>query len=260
MPAPKQDVLARRAAIAADLSAIVPGEGVVTHPDSLRPFESDGLTAYRQMPMLVVLPETVEQVSRVLRYCHENGIRVVPRGSGTSLSGGALPLEDGVLLVMSKFNRILDIDYDNRVRGRAAGRHQSRHHQSGRRARLLLRARPVLADRLLDRRQRRGEFRRRALPEIRAHRQQRARHRDGADHRRGDPARRQAPRQRGLRPARPDDRLGGPARRRHRSDGAHPAGARDGARAAHRLSDQRGRRAAASPTSSARASSRAAWR
>ena len=63
------------------------------------------------MPMLVVLPETVEQVSRVLRYCHENGIRVVPRGSGTSLSGGALPLEDGVLLVMSKFNKILDIDY-----------------------------------------------------------------------------------------------------------------------------------------------------
>ena len=78
------------------------------------PFETDGLTAYRQMPMLVVLPETVEQVSRVLRYCYENGIRVVPRGSGTSLSGGALPLEDGVLLVMSKFNRILDIDFDNR--------------------------------------------------------------------------------------------------------------------------------------------------
>jgi glycolate oxidase len=114
MPAPKADVLARRDAIAADLSNIVPGEGVVTHPDGLRPFESDGLTAYRQMPMLVVLPETVAQVSRVLRYCQENGIRVVPRGSGTSLSGGALPLEDGVLLVMSKFNRILEIDYENR--------------------------------------------------------------------------------------------------------------------------------------------------
>ncbi len=114
MPAPKADVLARRDAVAADLSAIVPGEGVITHPDGLRPFESDGLTAYRQMPMLVVLPETVAQVSRVLRYCNDNGIRVVPRGSGTSLSGGALPLEDGVLLVMSKFNRILEIDYENR--------------------------------------------------------------------------------------------------------------------------------------------------
>src|SRR5688500_6626398 len=86
MPAPKADVLHRRESIAADLSAIVAGEGVVTHPDGLRPFESDGLTAYRQMPMLVVLPETVAQVSRVLRYCHDNGIRVVPRGSGTSLS------------------------------------------------------------------------------------------------------------------------------------------------------------------------------
>jgi glycolate oxidase len=115
MPAPKEDVLANRVAIAAALRAIVPGEGVVDHEDGLRPFESDGLTAYRQTPMLVVLPETVDQVSRVLRYCHENGIRVVPRGSGTSLSGGALPLADGVLLVMSKFNRILDIDYENRA-------------------------------------------------------------------------------------------------------------------------------------------------
>jgi glycolate oxidase len=114
MPEPKADVLARRGEIAAALRAIVPGEGVVTHPDGLRPFESDGLTAYRQMPMLVVLPENVEQVSRVLRYCHDNGIRVVPRGSGTSLSGGALPLEDGVLLVMSKFNKVLDVDFDNR--------------------------------------------------------------------------------------------------------------------------------------------------
>jgi glycolate oxidase len=115
MPKPKSGVLARRKAIAADLSAIVPGEGVVTHPDGLRPFESDGLTAYRQMPMLVVLPETVAQVSRVLAYCQENGIRVVPRGSGTSLSGGALPLADAVLLVMSKFNKVLEIDYENRV-------------------------------------------------------------------------------------------------------------------------------------------------
>ncbi len=65
--------------------------------------------------MVVVLPETTEQVSRVLRYCHANGIKVVPRGAGTSLSGGALPLADGVLLGMAKFNRIREIDYDNRV-------------------------------------------------------------------------------------------------------------------------------------------------
>ena len=115
MPEPNAKVLARRSAIAADLRGIVPGEGVVTHEDGLRPFETDGLTAYRQLPMLVVLPETVEQVSRVLRYCHKHGIRVVPRGSGTSLSGGALPLADGALLVMSKFNKVLDIDFENRV-------------------------------------------------------------------------------------------------------------------------------------------------
>ncbi len=115
MPKPKADVIAKREAIARDLNAIVPGEGVVVHPDALRAFETDGLTAYRQLPMLAVLPETVDEVSRVLRYCYDNGIRVVPRGSGTSLSGGALPLEDGVLLVMSKFNKVLDIDFDNRV-------------------------------------------------------------------------------------------------------------------------------------------------
>ena len=115
MPKPNQDLISRREEIARGLNAIVPGEGVVVHPDGLRPFESDGLTAYRQMPLVVVLPETVEQVSRVLRYCHDNCIPVVPRGSGTSLSGGALPLEDGVLLVMSKFNRVLELDFANRV-------------------------------------------------------------------------------------------------------------------------------------------------
>ena len=115
MPEPDQDILARRAEIAAALAGIVPGDGgVITDPDELRPYESDGLTAYRQPPMLAVLPETTAQVSAILRYCHENGVKVVPRGSGTSLSGGALPLADGILLGLSRFNRILEIDYDNR--------------------------------------------------------------------------------------------------------------------------------------------------
>ncbi len=115
MPAADQAVLARREEIVAALSAIVPGEGVIAAERAMRPFESDGLTAYRQLPMVVVLPETTEQVAAVLRYCHDNGIKVVPRGAGTSLSGGALPLADGVLLGMGKFNRIREIDYDNRV-------------------------------------------------------------------------------------------------------------------------------------------------
>src|SRR5712691_4767422 len=115
MPAPDQAVLARRERIAAALRVMVPGEGVIAAEREMRPYESDGLTAYRQLPMLVVLPDTTAQVSRVLKFCHSEGIKVVPRGAGTSLSGGALPLADGVLLGMAKFNRIREIDLANRV-------------------------------------------------------------------------------------------------------------------------------------------------
>ena len=114
MPVPDAGVVARREEIAEALRRIVPGEGVIVSEPERRAFESDGLTAYRQPPLVVVLPETVEQVSAVLRYCKESAIKVVPRGAGTSLSGGALPLADGVLLGMGKFNRVLEIDYANR--------------------------------------------------------------------------------------------------------------------------------------------------
>ncbi|MSP89017.1 MAG: FAD-binding protein [Alphaproteobacteria bacterium] len=114
MPEPDRSVIARRREIAAALRDIVPGEGVITSEDELKAFECDGLMAYRQLPMIVVLPSTTEQVAAVLRYCHGAGVKVVPRGAGTGLSGGALPLADGVLLGLGKFNRILDIDFDNR--------------------------------------------------------------------------------------------------------------------------------------------------
>jgi glycolate oxidase len=114
MPKPDDAVIARRAEIAEALRAIVPGEGVIDAADELRAYETDGLTAYRQPPLIVVLPETTAQVSRILRYCHDEGIKVVPRGAGTSLSGGALPLADGILLGLGKFNRILEIDFANR--------------------------------------------------------------------------------------------------------------------------------------------------
>ena len=114
MPSPDDAVLRRRGEIVEALRRIVPGEGVIVTEAERRAYESDGLTAYHQLPMVVVLPSTVEQVSAVLRYCQENGVKVVPRGAGTSLSGGALPLADGVLLGMAKFNRILEIDYANR--------------------------------------------------------------------------------------------------------------------------------------------------
>lgn len=115
MPEPDAATLARRTEIVAALRKIVPGEGVIDDPAALRPYESDALTAYRQPPMVVVLPETTAQVSAVLAWCHANRVKVVPRGSGTSLSGGALPLADGVLLGLGKFNRVLDIDYDDRL-------------------------------------------------------------------------------------------------------------------------------------------------
>jgi glycolate dehydrogenase FAD-linked subunit len=115
MPEPDNAILERRGRIVAALRTIVRGEGVIAAEREMRPYESDGLTAYRQLPMVVVLPETTEQVVEVLRYCYDEGIKVVPRGAGTSLSGGALPLADGVLLGMAKFNRIREIDFENRV-------------------------------------------------------------------------------------------------------------------------------------------------
>ncbi len=114
MPKPDEAVIARRAEIIAAMRAIVPDESVIADEDELKAFECDGLMAYRQLPMIVVLPETTEQVSRVLAYCHENGVKIVPRGAGTGLSGGALPLADAITLGLSKFNRILDIDFENR--------------------------------------------------------------------------------------------------------------------------------------------------
>jgi glycolate oxidase len=114
MPAPDASTIENRLDIVAALKRIVPGEGVIDTRNEMSVYESDGFTAYRQMPLVVVLPSTVEQVSAVLHYAHENKIRVVPRGAGTSLSGGALPLEDGIILGLSKFNRVLDIDYENR--------------------------------------------------------------------------------------------------------------------------------------------------
>jgi len=114
MPTPDAGVIARRAEIAAALRRIVSPEAVIDAEPARRAYESDGLTAYRQPPLVAVLPSTVEQVTAVLRYCQAQGIKIVPRGAGTSLSGGALPLADGVLLGMAKFNKIVDIDYANR--------------------------------------------------------------------------------------------------------------------------------------------------
>jgi len=121
LPAPKQDVLDRRAAIIDGLRACVPGDGVIAEAARLRPYETDGLAIYRQPPLAVVLPESTEQVAAVMRFCHANGVRVIPRGAGTSLSGGALPLADAVVLGMARMNRILAVDFADRFATVQAG-------------------------------------------------------------------------------------------------------------------------------------------
>ena len=113
MPKPDADVLAGRDAFLGELAAILPGDNVIADRAGLKAYDCDGLAAYRALPMAVALPETTEQVSHILRLCLRHAVKVVPRGSGTGLSGGALPLEDGLLLGLGKFNRILDIDYES---------------------------------------------------------------------------------------------------------------------------------------------------
>ena len=114
MPTPNSDTLQRRGEIIERLRAIVPGEGVIVDKNELKAYECDGLMAYRQLPMVVVLPQTTEQVSAVLKACHEMDVKIVPRGADTGLSGGALPLADAVTLGLGKFKKIIEIDYDNR--------------------------------------------------------------------------------------------------------------------------------------------------
>jgi glycolate oxidase len=114
LPVADRAVIARRDAIARDLQRLAGVDAVIFDEDGRRAFESDGLTAYRRMPLAVVLPRTTEDVAKVLRYCHEHRIKVVPRGAGTSLCGGALPAEDAVVVGVSRMNRVLDVDYENR--------------------------------------------------------------------------------------------------------------------------------------------------
>ena len=107
-------IIARRSELAASLRQVIKPESVLDDMASLRAFDADGLNTQRQLPLLVVLPETTAEVAEVMKWCAQTGVKIVPRGAGTSLSGGATPLGDGIVLGMGKFNRILDIDYDNR--------------------------------------------------------------------------------------------------------------------------------------------------
>ena len=114
MPKVDRKLLSKKVEIVKNLKKLIKPENVLDHEDQLRPFETDGLSAYKQKPLIVVFPENTKEVSKVLAYCNQERIKVVPRGAGTGLSGGALPLADCVLLCLGKFNKIIDIDYRNR--------------------------------------------------------------------------------------------------------------------------------------------------
>ncbi|MDB5596355.1 MAG: binding domain protein [Hyphomicrobiales bacterium] len=120
-PMPDQDILERRDDIIAGLGKILPADCLVTTLDERRAFETDALTAYRHVPLAVALPRSTEEVAAVLRYCHESGVKVVARGAGTSLSGGAIPQEDAIVLGLSKLNRILDVNFPGRTMRVQAG-------------------------------------------------------------------------------------------------------------------------------------------
>ena len=115
MPRPNPDVLSAKARIVAGLQAILPADAVIADPLETRAYECDGLAAYRCTPMAVVLPRTTAEVAGVLRLCHALGVPVVPRGSGTSLAGGAMPTADCVVLGIGRMNGVLETDYANRL-------------------------------------------------------------------------------------------------------------------------------------------------
>ena len=114
MPKIDRKLLSKKVTVVENLKKIIKSENILDHEDQTRPFETDALTAYKQKPLAVVFPENTKEVSKILEFCNKERIKVVPRGAGTGLSGGSLPLADSILLCLGKFNKILEIDYKNR--------------------------------------------------------------------------------------------------------------------------------------------------
>ena len=114
MPKIDRKLISKKVDVIEDLKKIIKAENILDHEDQTRPFETDALSAYKQKPLIVIFPENTKEVSKILAYCNQERIKVVPRGAGTGLSGGALPLADSILLCLGKFNKIIDIDYKNR--------------------------------------------------------------------------------------------------------------------------------------------------
>jgi glycolate oxidase len=121
MPQPDPGILARRDEIVAGLRTIVGDRHTIVSEEERRAYETDALTAYRSIPLAVVLPASTEEVASVVKFLGANGVKMIARGAGTSLSGGALPSPDAVVIGLARMNRILDIDYPNRVARVEAG-------------------------------------------------------------------------------------------------------------------------------------------
>jgi len=114
MPAPDQTIIARKARIVQRLRSVLPADAVIDEEAETRAYECDALTAYRCPPLAAVLPSSTEEVSAVLKICHEEGVPVVPRGAGTSLAGGAMPTADSIILGVARMSEVLETDYENR--------------------------------------------------------------------------------------------------------------------------------------------------
>ena len=121
LPEPDQGVIARRDVIVKDLERLVGADVIISDEDGRRAYDTDALTAYTRMPLAVALPRSTDEVATILAYCRANGIKVVARGAGTSLCGGALPAEDAIVISVSKMSRVLEIDYANRIARVEAG-------------------------------------------------------------------------------------------------------------------------------------------
>ncbi len=121
IPKPNSTIIDQQKKILADLRAIVPEAKIIEDEAGKRTFETDALTAYKQIPLLVVLPTTTEEISAILSYCHEHDIKIVGRGAGTSLCGGALPAADSIVIGVSRMNKVIDMDYINRTATVQAG-------------------------------------------------------------------------------------------------------------------------------------------
>jgi glycolate oxidase len=121
LPEPDQAVVIRQPQIVKDLQKLIGADRVIGDTDGRRAFETDALTVYRCMPLAVVLARSTNEIAQTLAYCHLHDIKVVPRGAGTSLSGGALPSEDAVVVSVARMNRVLELDFTNRIARVEAG-------------------------------------------------------------------------------------------------------------------------------------------